>query len=279
MHAAVVERLELEVDLQRALFRNELELHYQPIVKLVSGETVGVEALCRWRHPVRGLVGPDEFIPLAEETGYIHALGLWVLREACRQAVEWNAVEGRVDPLMMGVNLSGRQLDQPDLVEQVASVLAETGLRPNLLVLEITETILMQDLEGTVSKLGALRKLGVRLSVDDFGTGYSSLQYLRRFPLDSLKIAKSFVDGVAGPSQDAAVARAIVDLGSTFQLRVVAEGVETLDQHAQLLLLGCDLGQGYLFARPAPASEITPMLARRRVVPGPRPGGQTREPA
>jgi EAL domain-containing protein (putative c-di-GMP-specific phosphodiesterase class I) len=269
MHVVVLERLELEVDLQRALHRRELEVHFQPIVELATGRTVAVEALLRWNHPTRGLIGPDEFIPMAEETGAIHAFGQWVLSEACRQAVEWNAGVCSDDPIAIGVNLSGRQLEDSALVNLVAAVLEETGLPPELLILEITETILMQDLEGTISKLSELRELGVRLSVDDFGTGYSSLQYLRRFPLDSLKIAKSFVDGVAGPSQDAAVARAIVDLGETFNLRVVAEGVETIEQHERLLELGCELGQGYLFARPAPASEIETQLTGARVVPGP----------
>jgi diguanylate cyclase (GGDEF)-like protein len=269
MHVVVLERLELEVDLQRALHQRELEVHFQPIVELATGRTVAVEALLRWNHPTRGLIGPDEFIPMAEETGAIHAFGQWVLSEACRQAVEWNAGVCRDDPIAIGVNLSGRQLEDPALVNLVAAVLEETGLPPELLILEITETILMQDLEGTISKLSELRELGVRLSVDDFGTGYSSLQYLRRFPLDSLKIAKSFVDGVAGPSQDAAVARAIVDLGETFNLRVVAEGVEAIEQHERLLELGCEFGQGYLFARPAPASEIECALTGARVVPDP----------
>jgi diguanylate cyclase (GGDEF)-like protein len=273
MHAVVLERLELEVDLQRALHRRELEVHFQPIVELATGRTVAVEALLRWNHPSRGLVGPDEFIPLAEETGAIHALGQWVLSEACRQAVEWNASVCSADPISVGVNLSGRQLEDPALVGLVEAALEETGLPADLLILEITETILMQDLEGTISKLSELRDLGVRLSVDDFGTGYSSLQYLRRFPLDSLKIAKSFVDGVAGPSQDAAVARAIVDLGDTFNLRVVAEGVETTEQYERLLELGCQFGQGYLFARPAPASEIECKLTGARAVPGSGPRG------
>jgi diguanylate cyclase (GGDEF)-like protein len=267
MHAAVMERLELEVDLQHALHRSELEVHFQPIVELGTGKTSAVEALMRWKHRVRGYVGPDEFVPLAEETGSIHSLGQWVLLEACRQGVVWNSGVRRDDPIAVGVNLSGRQLEDPGLVDQVATALDETGFPPGLLILEITETVLMRDLEGTVSQLIELRDLGVRLSVDDFGTGYSSLQYLRRFPLDSLKIAKSFVDGVAGPSQDAAVARAIVDLGRTFNLRVVAEGVETPEQHERLLQLGCEYGQGYLFARPAAAESVGPELTRVRLVP------------
>ena len=271
MHAAVLKRLDMEFDLERAIHRHELEVHFQPIVDLRSGRTSAVEALVRWNHPARGMIGPDEFIPLAEEAGTIHSIGQWVLLEACRQTLQWNETVRRDDPIAVGVNLSGRQLDETGLVDLVAAALEETGLPADQLILEITETILMQDLEGTVSKLSALRDLGVRISVDDFGTGYSSLQYLRRFPLDSLKIAKSFVDGVAGPSQDAAVARAIVDLGGTFNLGVVAEGIETIEQHEHLLALGCRFGQGYLFARPASAADIEPELNATRVVPGPVP--------
>lgn len=268
MHAAILERLGLEVDLQRAVFRGELITHYQPIVDLATGTIVATEALLRWRHPTRGMIGPDEFIPLAEETGAIHALGQWILFDACRQTVEWNAGICADAPIRIGVNLSGKQIEDPDLVAQVSGVLSETGLPAEHLILEITETVLMHDLEGTITKLEELRALGIGLSVDDFGTGYSSLQYLRRFPLESLKIAKTFVDGVAGASHDAAVARAVVELGGTFQLNVVAEGVETIEQHAQLLMLGCDYGQGYLFARPAPADLISLTLAQGRLVPG-----------
>jgi EAL domain-containing protein (putative c-di-GMP-specific phosphodiesterase class I) len=167
------------------------------------------------------------------------------------------------------VNLSGRQLQEPTLVREIATILADTGLAPQHLVLEITETVLMHDLEGTVVRLQELKRLGIRLSVDDFGTGYSSLQYLRRFPLDSLKIAKSFVDGVGGPSQDSAVARAIIELGASFQLRVVAEGIERAEQRARLVDLGCTHGQGFLFARPVSADEIEQILAGGPLVPGP----------
>jgi diguanylate cyclase (GGDEF)-like protein len=267
MHVAVLERLELEVDLQRALERGEMALHYQPIVELGSGHIVGLEGLVRWHHPTRGLIQPDGFIPLAEETGQIHRLGQWVLERAARDAVVWNSGVRADDPVMVGVNLSGRQLQEPTLVSQIIAVLADTGLHPEQLVFEITETVLMHDLEGTVLRLQELRRLGVRLSVDDFGTGYSSLQYLRRFPLDSLKIAKSFVDGVGGPSQDAAVARAIIELGTSFQLRVVAEGIERAEQRSQLLELGCGHGQGFLFARPAAADQVERMLQAGPLVP------------
>jgi diguanylate cyclase (GGDEF)-like protein len=261
MHVAVLERLELEVDLQRAIERSEMSVHYQPIVDLHTGEVTAVEALARWRHPTRGMIQPSDFIPLAEETGQIHRLGSWVLEQAAREACAWNAGVRAESPVRIGVNLSGRQLQEPTLVGQIAAVLGETGLPPEHLVLEITETVLMHDLEETVLKLQELKRIGVLLSVDDFGTGYSSLQYLRRFPLDSLKIAKSFVDGVGGPSQDAAVARAIIELGTSFQLRVVAEGIERSEQHTKLVQLGCTHGQGFFYAKPVPADQIERLLS------------------
>src|SRR3954470_6720491 len=257
MHVAVLERLELEVDLQRALDRGEMVVHYQPIIELGSNRITALEALVRWHHPVRGMIQPNEFIPLAEETGQIHRLGQWVLERAISDACAWNR---ELMPVAIGVNLSARQLQEPTLVPQIAAALADGGLAPEQLVLEITETVLMHDLEETVVKLQELKRLGLRLSVDDFGTGYSSLQYLRRFPLDSLKIAKSFVDGLGGASQDAAVARAIIELGTSFQLRVVAEGIERREQHTHLLELGCTHGQGFLYSRPVPADQIERLL-------------------
>jgi diguanylate cyclase (GGDEF)-like protein len=260
MHVQVLERLELEVDLQRALDRAEMCVHYQPIIEMATAQVVGLEALVRWRHPVRGMIQPNDFVPLAEETGQIHRLGQWVLEQAVRDALAWNSGIRADTPVRVGVNLSARQLQEHTLVGQIAAVLSDTAFPAELLVLEITETVLMQDLEGTVGKLQELKRLGVALSVDDFGTGYSSLQYLRRFPLDSLKIAKSFVDGVGGPSQDAAVARAIIELGTSFQLRVVAEGIERREQHARLIELGCTYGQGFLYSRPVPADQVEQLL-------------------
>jgi diguanylate cyclase (GGDEF)-like protein len=261
MHVAVLERLALEVDLQHALDRGEMTVHYQPVVELATQRIIALEALVRWQHPARGMIQPGEFIALAEETGHIHRLGHWVLAQAARDACAWNAGVRADAPVRIGVNLSGRQLQEPTLVGQIAAVLADSGLPAKMLVLEVTETVLMQDLEGTVAKLQELRRLGLGLSVDDFGTGYSSLQYLRRFPLDSLKIAKSFVDGVGGPSQDAAVARAIIELGTSFQLNVVAEGIERPEQHTHLIKLGCTHGQGFLYSRPVPADQVEQMLA------------------
>jgi diguanylate cyclase (GGDEF)-like protein len=263
MHVDLLERLEIEQDLSQALERNEFILHYQPVVELDSGDIVAVEALVRWQHPERGLVPPLSFIPLAEETGLIVPLGRWVLNEACRQAVRWRNSHG---PVTITVNLSGVQLEQPGLVDEVAEALRESGLEPERLVLEITETVLMHDDKATIDMLHRLKGLGVRLAVDDFGTGYSSLQYLRGFPLDILKVAKSFVDGLDGTGDDGtALARAIIDLGGSFELDVVGEGIELAVQRDALVELGCRLGQGFLFARPGDAATIAAQLQPPRL--------------
>ena len=259
MQAEVIDRLELEADLQRAIDRGELEVFYQPIIALGTGEMAGHEALVRWRHPTRGLMVPESFIPVAEETGLVVALGRFVLCEATRQAAEWAATPGT--ELSMNVNLSGRQLEDPALLDDVTAILRETGLPAARLVLEITETVLMHDTESTIERLRALRALGVRLAVDDFGTGYSSLRYLNRFPLDVLKMAKPFVDGLGSKEENPALARAIIDLGSSLGLSIVAEGIERSAQLAQLRRLGCPMGQGYWFGRPLPAAEAGAHLA------------------
>jgi len=259
MHAAVVERAELEADLQRVIERDELVLHYQSIVTLRGRELTGIEALVRWRHPERGLIGPDAFIPLAEESQLMPELGRWILTEACRQAARWQAQR----PIRLSVNLSACQLGAADLAADVAAALELSGLAPASLVLEITETALMRDVDETIACLKALKRLGVLLAVDDFGTGYSSLDYLRRFPIDMLKIDKAFVDDlVAGDSK---LAQAIIDLGDSFGLEVVAEGIEHELQRARLLELGCRLGQGFCFARPMAADELTGLLIRGAV--------------
>ena len=260
MHAAMVERLELEGDLRLALRRNELRLAYQPIVRLGDGGIKGVEALVRWEHPERGLLGPGEFIPIAEDSRLVVPLGRWVMREACRQAVIWKGALPDGKAPAVSVNLSGVELAAADIAAFVAEVLAETGMEPDRLMLELTETALVQDTDLAIDRLTELKALGVRLAVDDFGTGYASLQHLRSFPIDVIKIAKPFIDGVAGRSEDSAVARAIIDLGTSFDLTVVAEGIETTAQRDRLLALGCDLGQGFLFAEPAPAEQMTPAL-------------------
>jgi diguanylate cyclase (GGDEF)-like protein len=255
MHVAVVERADLEADLQRVLERAELVLHYQPIVALGNRAIVGVEALVRWRHPLRGIVAPEAFIPLAEETQLMAELGRWILTEACREVAAWR----KLRPLRLAVNISAVQLHAAEaLAGDVAAALADSGLPPEALVLEITETALMRDVTETIHCLRSLKELGVLLAVDDFGTGYSSLDYLRRFPIDTLKIDKAFVDDLG--AGDATLAQAIIDLGESFDLQVVAEGVEHEFQRQRLLELGCSYGQGYHFARPMPACELRALL-------------------
>ena len=259
MHTAIMERVELGADLRRAIEREEFTLYYQPVVVLETGRITGVEALVRWQHPQRGLVAPAAFIPLAEDTSLILPLGHWVLREACRQACAWQARYPELS-LTMSVNLSARQLQQSRLADQIAAALRESGLPPRSLVLEITESVIMQDTEATLTKLHELKALGVQLAIDDFGTGYSSLGYLQRFPLDILKIDKSFVDSVERGGTAAALARMIIALGSMLHLRTVAEGVERLGQQAHLRQLGCELAQGYLFAKPLAAEGVDALL-------------------
>jgi EAL domain-containing protein (putative c-di-GMP-specific phosphodiesterase class I) len=262
MHDSVVERLELGIELQLALHRDELTLRYQPIMDLGSGQLAGVEALVRWEHPTRGLVLPGLFIPLAEETGLIELIGRWVLDAACLQAVAWQ-VDGVTIP-KMSVNLSGRQLQNTAVVDDVRGALQRSGLEPERLMLEITESVLMSDTVESLDRLRALKNLGVQISIDDFGTGYSSLSYLRRFPVDALKIDKSFVDDLGGRSDDTyAFVRAIVQLGHTLRLQTVAEGIEQVQQWHALREIGCDFGQGFLFAHPLTESEIRSMQAGR----------------
>ncbi|GGM76638.1 putative bifunctional diguanylate cyclase/phosphodiesterase [Dactylosporangium sucinum] len=261
MHSGLVERLQLGADLRRALDgdANELQLHYQPTIELRTGDIVGFEALVRWRHPVRGMISPVDFIPLAESTGLIRPLGRWVLAEASRQAVAWGFDQpGRA--LTMAVNVSGVQFDQPDLPQIVASVLAETGLPPDRLCLEMTESVLMTDTEENLAVLLSLKDIGVKLAIDDFGTGYSSLAYLRRFPVDTLKIDRSFVERLTGAAPDAALARTIVQLGQSLGMATVAEGIEQYAQFLALRRMGCDLAQGYYFSRPLPAGEAGRLL-------------------
>ena len=246
--------LDLEADLRRAVDRDEFELRFQPIVDLRDERVEGVEALVRWRHGEQGLIAPGRFVPMAEETGLIVPIGRWVLAEACRRAGEWNAARaGR--PLMVSVNLSARQLQDPDLPSAVAQELGTAGLDPTCLVLEITESLLLHDTDATVTRLRQLKALGVRLAIDDFGTGYSSLAYLDRFPIDIIKIDKSFVDAVA--RGESTLARAIVHLCLALGLTTVAEGIESAAQVRELRGYGCQLGQGYHFAKPLTAAAVT----------------------
>jgi diguanylate cyclase (GGDEF)-like protein/PAS domain S-box-containing protein len=262
MHRRIVERLGLRHDLQRALDRGgELHLRYHPIIDLGSSCLAGFEALVRWDHPERGLISPVDFIPLAEETGLIVPLGRWVLAEAAKSARSWQRRHGA--DLFLTVNLSGRQLVEPGLPGDVARLLSEADLAPDCLVLEITESLLLRDSDAVVTRLRELRGLGVRLAVDDFGTGYSSLAYLRRFPVNILKIDKSFVDHVDASTEGVAVTRAIVDLANGLGLQTIAEGIERAGQATALWKLGCGLGQGYHFARPLTVPEVEDLLAAR----------------
>jgi diguanylate cyclase (GGDEF)-like protein/PAS domain S-box-containing protein len=261
MHTRALERFEVQADLERALARGEFVVHYQPIVDFETGEARGVEALVRWNHPTRGLLGPLEFISVAEETGAIVPLGGWVLGEACRQTAAWRARHPAAANLWVSVNLSTRQLLEADLVTQVRDVLDASGLDASALTLELTEGSLMQDVEETVRKLRDLKDLGVHLAIDDFGTGSSSLGYLQRFPIDTLKIDKSFVDGIAADdSEDPALVRAIVQMAATLNLDTIAEGIEGSEQLNELLSAGCRSGQGYLFARPLQADALEGFL-------------------
>jgi diguanylate cyclase (GGDEF)-like protein/PAS domain S-box-containing protein len=257
MHERVVERLELRSDLQHALALNQLELHYQPVVRLASREILGVEALLRWIHPKRGIIPPNHFIPVAEETGLIIPIGRWVLETACREAVRLHERFQRDEALTISVNLSVRQLQSETLISDVRNALEVTGLPPSALVLEITESLMLADTDFGMQQLDALKELGIRLAMDDFGTGYSSLSYLSRFPVDILKMDRSFVSG----DENETLTSAIIALGASLSLDVVAEGIELPEQASSLEALGCEIGQGFLFARPMTSEALVEFLA------------------
>ena len=258
MHDEIRDRLLLETDLRNAMLRNEFILHYQPKASCANGRITGTEALIRWQHPRRGIVPPDQFIPLLEETGLIVQVGRWVLEEACRQIVEWQAAG--LDIPSVSVNLSARQLQSETLLTDVAAVLLKSGLKAACLDLEITESMLMHNAETAIRTLTALKQMGVTISLDDFGTGYSSLAYLKRFPLDAVKVDRSFVQDIAADSDDASITRAVITMAHHLKLKVVAEGVETPEQLALLISHQCDIIQGYFFSRPLPAAGMTEML-------------------
>jgi EAL domain-containing protein (putative c-di-GMP-specific phosphodiesterase class I) len=262
MHADLLDEARRRAELERALVEGQFVVHYQPIVELKTSRLVGVEALVRWIHPERGLVGPDAFIPLAEATGLIVPLGHWVLRQSCQQLARWRVAYPDALDVYVSVNLSARQFQAPGLVEDVAAAIADAGVPAGNVTLELTETLLMRDTAATANALAALKKIGVRLAVDDFGTGYSALSYLRSFPVDILKIDKSFIDGVATNHEDAALAQTIVQLGRTLNLQTLAEGIESVEQSSRLEALGCTYGQGYLFARPAAPEQVETLLRR-----------------
>jgi diguanylate cyclase (GGDEF)-like protein/PAS domain S-box-containing protein len=262
MNASAFENLALENSLRRALERGEFELYYQPQINISSGEIIGVEALSRWQHPELGMVSPVQFIPLALETGLIVPMDEWGLRTACHQAKAWQ--DAGLPPLRVSVNLSSHQFRQKKLVELVARILGDTRLDPQYLDIELTEGTIMQNAEETIRTLHELKEMGVKLSVDDFGTGYSSLSYLKRFPLDTLKIDRSFIKDISADPDDEALTRAILAMSNSLKLRVIAEGVETEEQLEFLRINGCDEFQGYLFSRPVRATEIAEMLASHR---------------
>ncbi|WP_270935782.1 putative bifunctional diguanylate cyclase/phosphodiesterase [Falsiroseomonas oryzae] len=259
LRARAEERRRMEADLRAAIGLGQFELHYQPHVDLGTGALAGFEALLRWRHPQRGLVPPGEFVPLAEEIGLIVPIGEWVLRTACREAAGWPDAS-----LGVSVNVSAPQLARRDLAAQVRAALAASGLAPHRLELEVTETALLHDASTALATCEELRALGVRISLDDFGTGYSSLTQLRSFPLDRVKIDRSFVSDVATRAESAAIVRAVAGLGASLGLRTTAEGVETAAQLDQLVANGCTDAQGFLFSRPVPAAEVLALIARSK---------------
>jgi diguanylate cyclase (GGDEF)-like protein/PAS domain S-box-containing protein len=262
LRGRAISRLRVENDLRRALERRELTLDYQPLVSMGDGRLVGVEALVRWDHPDRGRISPADFIPVAEENGLIEPIGRWVLARACRQAAAWYDARPDAAPVSMSVNLSAAQVANVGLPDAVAAALRMSGLEPSLLSLELTESVLVGDVEELAQTLRSLKALGVRLVLDDFGTGYSSLSYLTRLPLDVLKVDRSFIGGLGVEPRDTAITEAIVAMSQALSMGVVGEGVETKLQLAELTRLGCDLAQGYYFSRPVPAEQITQMLDR-----------------
>ncbi|MBD2327360.1 EAL domain-containing protein [Alkalinema sp. FACHB-956] len=262
MHGHVMALMQLENDLRRAIEREEFQVYYQPIVSLTTGRVTGFEALIRWQHPDRGLISPAQFIPLAEETGLIIPMGRWVLREACRQLGRWQTQYPHHQPLSVSVNLSSRQFSQAGVIEMINEILEESGLPPACLKLEITETAIMENTASAMDTLSKLKAMGVKLSVDDFGTGYSSLGYLYRFPMDVLKIDRSFISRVDIDGEKLELVRTIITLAWNLGMEVIAEGVETTKQLAQLKMLKCEYGQGYLFSKPMSPQDAEQFLAQ-----------------
>jgi EAL domain-containing protein (putative c-di-GMP-specific phosphodiesterase class I) len=261
MQEQAVARLQLEADLRRAIERQQFQVYYQPIVSLKTGKITGFEALVRWIHPIRGMVSPIEFIPLAEETGLISLIDRWVLREACEQLRIWQRLFATEEPLTMSVNLSSVQLAQLGLIERLDQILCETGIDGRYLKLEITESAIMQNAASGTAMLKQLKALGVQLSIDDFGTGYSSLARLHQLPIDTLKIDRSFVSRMANDGESLEIIRAIITLAHTLDMDVIAEGAETSQELAQLRSLQCEYGQGYFFSKPVDSYAAEELLA------------------
>jgi EAL domain-containing protein (putative c-di-GMP-specific phosphodiesterase class I) len=273
-------QLDIETGLREAIERDQVRIGYQPIVDLQSGTVIGLEALARWMHPLRGLIQPTEFIPIAEESGLIVELWRRVVETACRNAMTWQRLRPDGPPLRIGVNISPSHLQQPDLAQQVAKLLEASGCDPSSMTLEITENALLQDANAALHSIRALKDLGVHLAIDDFGTGYSALSYLRRFPVDSIKVDRSFIRELPDDRGAVAIVKAICTLGHALEMDVVVEGVERTDQLACVRSLGADHAQGYYFARPLPAHEVPAVLpagtfagylARAAPSPGPSP--------
>jgi len=267
MRSGAVSLMQLEIDLRRAYERQEFILHYQPIVSLDSDNMIGFEALVRWNHPERGMVPPNDFVSVAEDTGLILPIGQWILREACRQMREWQEKYPLSDALIISVNLSAVQLEQPDLSKQIAETLEESRLDPKCLRLEITESVIMHNAEQAIITVNELRKMGVRVSIDDFGTGYSSLSYLHKFPVDTLKVDRSFINRIDTKGENAAIIQTIITLACNLNMDVVAEGVETAEQLSYLREINCDYVQGYYYSRPVDnlsAAEMVKDLVRSK---------------
>lgn len=261
MYQTVCHQLQLETDLRHAIQRQEFVLHYQPIVELATGTVVGVEALIRWQHSTQGFIPPDQFIPIAEETGFILKLGEWVLQEACQQLYYWHKQQVVSESFSVSVNVSACQFAQSGFVQQIDRILAETQVAPECLKLEITETVIMQNLASAAEVFDDLHQRSIELSIDDFGTGYSSLSYLHSFPVNNLKIDRSFIRRLHEQKSDLGLVTAIVQIARAIGMNLIAEGIETTEQLAQLKLLGCQFGQGYLFSKPLPAKEIFDLLS------------------
>lgn len=262
MHENSKTRLTLETELREALQKKQFELHYQPQVDLMTGELIGAEALVRWRHPERGLVSPLSFIPIAEETGLIIGIGAWVMRTACEQLHDWQSAG--LKPIRVSVNLSGYQFSDPSLLDAIADILLETDINPDQLEIEITESVLMDNVEDTINRLKGIRSMGVHLAIDDFGTGYSSLSYLKRFPVERIKIDRSFVQDIPGDSDDVAITEATINMAKGLRIEVVAEGVETTDQVNFLREHRCQIAQGYYFSKPVEAKQMTEIIKTGR---------------
>lgn len=263
MHIRAVTRLQLETDLRFAIERNEFELHYQPIIGLDSADLIGFEALVRWNHPQRGLIPPNEFIPITESTGLIVPITIQILHSTCEQIAKWQDRVIGDKPLSVAVNISGKHFAHPNLVDQIKIVLAESGINPACLKLELTESAIMENADTAISMLKEIKSTGVQISIDDFGTGYSSLSYLHRFPIDLLKVDRSFVSAMESNSENGEIVRTVIALAKALKLKVVAEGIESIHQFHQLRVLGCEYGQGYLFSKPLPVAEIEKLLGDR----------------